>query len=133
VTAVPPIRGTTLVAAIAGVIAAATIVTHTHTGKDAAERGSRSLVTTPTVPAAPAHKLTRPVTLRWHKVPRATHYLILRNGVVVLTVTANPSALPSQAATVRIPCTGNTLSTLRVVARNSGGKSSPSKPSTWRC
>jgi len=36
VTAVPPIRGTTLVAAIAGVIAAATIVTHTHTGKDAA-------------------------------------------------------------------------------------------------
>jgi hypothetical protein len=34
---------------------------------------------------------------------------------------------------VKIPCTGNTLSTLRVVARNSGGKSAPSNPSSWRC
>jgi len=130
---IPYYKSAAAVAAVAvTVVVAATTWTHTRSG-DAAERGSRSLVTTPTVPAAPAPTLTRPVTLRWHKVLRATAYQIFRNGVVVLTVTANPSALPSQAATVRIPCTGNTLSTLRVVARNSGGKSSPSKPSTWRC
>ena len=87
-----------------------------------------------TAPAAPTlTKLTRPVTMRFTKSKGASSYLILRNGVVVLTVAANPSSLPTQSVTVRIPCTGNTLSTLRVVARNSSGKSAPSKPSSWRC
>ena len=117
--------------AIGLAIMAAATVTLTRSG-DAVERGSRSLVAAP--PSAPAlTTLKRPVTLRWTKSKGATTYLITRNGGVVATVAANPSSLPTQTLTVRIPCTGNTLSTLRVVARNSGGKSAPSKPSSWRC
>jgi hypothetical protein len=34
---------------------------------------------------------------------------------------------------VLIPCTGSTISTLRVVARNASGKSKPSNGKTWGC
>lgn len=112
------------VAALAAAVAGATAVIATHTNS----------TTDPTAPAAPTlTKLTRPVTMRWTKSKGATTYMVTRNGVVVATVAANPSSLPTQSVTVKIPCTGNTLSTLRVVARNSGGKSAPSKPSSWRC
>ena len=114
-----PVRSIAAVAAATAFVAVAVIVTNTDTAS---------------APDAPAlTSLKRPVTLRWTKSKNATSYVITRNGVVVLTVAANPSSLPTQTVTVKIPCTGNTLSTLRVQARNSSGKSSPSKPSSWRC
>ena len=110
------------IAAAAVVLAAGAIVT------------ARVTNTAATAPDAPTLVgLKRPVPMRWTKVPGATAYLITRNGVVVRTVTAATGPATTQTATVPIPCTGSTISTLRVVARNASGKSKPSNGKTWGC